>query len=131
VLGYILLAFYKKSVIDSIRTDIADIYFSTSFKGGISLGKTIIVNASFRYDGNTIIHEIGHCLQSRYLGPLYLLIVGGPSILRSFIWNVFKLKRSRYFDAFPESWAERLGNKYFKIQAHKAKLGNIDTKKTM
>lgn len=57
-------------------------------------------------------HEYGHTLQSLMLGPLYLLIVGLPSML----WNQLpyyrkkrrKLHRS-YYSFWPERWADRLG----------------------
>lgn len=50
-------------------------------QGGISLGKYIIVSQWATQ--KTIMHEYGHCLQSKILGPLYLLVVGLPSILHA------------------------------------------------
>ena len=58
-------------------------------------------------------HEYGHSLQSRWLGPLYLVIVGVPSELRvlyAFVYRHVKGRRwGGYYDGFPESWADRLG----------------------
>ncbi len=112
-IGVLLLIFYIRSITYFKGTKVAKIYFSAALRGGISLGMVVIMNEKFRRDKNIIMHELGHCLQSRYLGPLYLIIVGMPSMARSVIWNIFKLDQSRYFTAFPENWAENLGKKYF------------------
>ena len=53
-------------------------YFLDSFPGGITLGEYIIVGTRQEL---TVRHEFGHILQSRYLGPLYLLVIGLPSRL--------------------------------------------------
>ena len=58
-------------------------------------------------------HEYGHALQSRMLGPLYLAVVGAPSVLRvayaSLQYVVTRRPWDGYYDGFPESWADRLG----------------------
>ena len=57
----------------------------------------------------TLNHEIGHQKQSRYLGPLYLLIVGLPSITRN-IYNRLRRKGSAwYYSGWPENDADRRG----------------------
>lgn len=83
-------------------------YLSEKFKGGISLGKYIIVNPSMD-DEHTIKHEYGHQLQSFILGPVYLLVIGLPSL----IWcNCFdKYRRENkvsYYDFYTEKWANKL-----------------------
>lgn len=76
----------------------------------ISLGQFIIIWG--RYNNETYIenHEYGHTIQSHILGPLYLLVVGLPSI----IWNKFFREYRRknkvgYYDVYPENWANKLG----------------------
>lgn len=58
-------------------------------------------------------HEYGHSLQSRLLGPLYLIIVGLPSFSGALyaLWYERRYHEhwDRYFDRFPEDWADRLG----------------------
>ena len=58
--------------------------------GGISLGKYSIINEGYAYNKtdsdilklNVSKHEaLGHGTQSRYLGPLYLFVIGLPSII--------------------------------------------------
>ena len=55
-------------------------------------------------------HESGHQVQSFILGPLYLLVIGLPSI----VWNVcFRKYRAKYqisyYDFYTEKWANQLG----------------------
>lgn len=74
---------------------------------GISLGQYIIVN-EFTSE-NTIKHEYGHTIQSYYLGPLYLIIVGLPSITMNILSRIRVLDSRKYYDRWPESWADKLG----------------------
>jgi hypothetical protein len=59
-------------------------------------------------------HEYGHSIQSRWLGPLYLPVVGIPSEMRvvyAFAYRHITGKRwGGYYSGFPEDWADRLGN---------------------
>lgn len=58
-------------------------------------------------------HELGHTVQSRRHGPLYLLTVGLPSVSRAAYawWFLRRTGRAwaHYFDAWPEDDADRLG----------------------
>ena len=83
---------------------------------GVSLGKFIFVpkSAAKSEDGFLLDHEYGHTIQSLILGPLYLLLVGAPSMM----WNrlpYFRNKRRRtgrsYYSAPFESTANRLASK--------------------
>ncbi|MDM7924930.1 MAG: hypothetical protein QUS35_02835 [bacterium] len=60
-------------------------------------------------------HEFGHSIQSARLGPLYLLAVGLPSVCRFLYarWHRRRLGRAwtRYFEGYPEKWADRLGER--------------------
>lgn len=62
-------------------------------------------------------HESGHSVQSLFLGPLYLLAVGVPSLVL-FIIGRFKrycMKETDtaiskwYHSHYPENWADKLG----------------------
>lgn len=54
-------------------------------------------------------HEYGHSRQSLYLGPLYLIVVGLPSIIwAGFVYNLVR-KEISYYDVYPENWADKLG----------------------
>lgn len=58
-------------------------------------------------------HEYGHSIQSRWLGPLYLPLVGVPSSMRVVYALVHKAitgrRWPRYYAGYPERWADRLG----------------------
>lgn len=80
---------------------------------GISLGNYIITweNPS----QNVVKHEKGHQRQSIILGPLYLLIVGFPSLAGNIYDRIFHkrlkphLRIKWYHNRFPENWADTLG----------------------
>lgn len=80
----------------------------------ISLGDFIILDIS-NFSEQTIRHEHGHQIQSRILGPLYLLVIGLPSVIGNFIDRVFHKewdnnKREKWYYSLPwEHWADKLG----------------------
>ena len=77
--------------------------------GGISLGRYIIVNQFAR--DKTIYHELGHCRQSMYLGWLYLIVIGIPSIVWAGLYGkVIKPTTNGYYKFYTEKWADKLGN---------------------
>jgi hypothetical protein len=62
----------------------------------------------------TVRHELGHSIQSRYLGPLYLLLVGVPSVYgnlasRKQVGWTAEEKMFWYYSRYPENWADKLG----------------------
>ena len=88
---------------------------------GMSLGSFIYWsksdNAVILINENNIEHEYGHSIQSIFFGPLYLLIIGLPSILRVLYGSIYylikKTKWQKYYKGYPEKWADELGMKYF------------------
>lgn len=80
---------------------------SNRFPGGISLGSTIVVKRPYRDNPDTWDHEYGHTRQSLYLGPLYLLVIGIPSL--SWAWWHRTHKDKSYYWFYTEKWADRLG----------------------
>lgn len=83
-------------------------YNPWKFKTGLSLGPFIFVPKGV--DNNMLLHEFGHSKQSLYLGPLYLLIIGIPSIIWAGLYRFewFNMRWS-YYDFFTERWADELG----------------------
>ena len=60
----------------------------------------------------TVRHEYGHYLQSRFIGPAYLLFIGVPSLFSvtyANITNIPGYHRSKWY----EQWATREANKFF------------------
>jgi hypothetical protein len=62
------------------------------------------------YYNNYVKHEYGHCVQSRKLGWLYLLIIGLPSIIWAGCFRNYREKHNvSYYSFFTEKWADKLG----------------------
>jgi len=79
---------------------------------GVSLGLFIFV---WPNDKKCVMHEYGHSIQSLFLGPLYLLVIGIPS----FVWCNFmggyrRRHRLMYSEFYPERSADYLGEKVVK-----------------
>jgi hypothetical protein len=91
--------------------------FVHSRLSAVSLGHFVFWSTGesrwFVLDENTRLHEYGHTFQSRWLGPLYLPLVGVPSLLRVLYaigYRELTGKRWQdYFDGYPERWADELG----------------------
>ena len=75
--------------------------------GGISLGATVLVRYYFIESPELYAHEYGHVKQSRILGPLYLFVIGIPSLLWACWYR--KHKRGSYYAFYTEKWADKLG----------------------
>ncbi len=74
---------------------------------GVSLGGFIFFDDS--YDPWVPYHETGHAIQSRILGPLYLLLVGLPSLLFNILTQMKVFNVLTYYTRYPENWADLLG----------------------
>ena len=86
--------------------------------GGISLGRFIFVGTpSERPD--MLNHEYGHTFQNCWWGPLFLFVIGLPSLIRCQYRNyIYKKNYEKYktLPAYDDIWFEgqatRLGNEY-------------------
>lgn len=107
LLGVLLKLFYKVSNKVVYKDKIVCI--CKGFRGGISLGNTIIVNKYpiTKDTWSTVKHEYGHSIQSKWLGPFYLFVVGIPSIVWACIHNN---NMGSYYNFYTEKWADKLGN---------------------
>lgn len=84
------------------------LYYASRMRGGISLGRYIILSERLKdYTGQTEKHEWGHSRQSILLGPLYLFVIGIPSILWAAWWNT--RRGVSYYAFYTEAWADKLG----------------------
>lgn len=79
-------------------------YVTSKIHGGVTLGEYIFLSTASAKKELTRYHEYGHVLQSRMLGPLYLIVIGLPSIIRAAIG-----KYKDYYKFYTESWADKLG----------------------
>lgn len=76
---------------------------------GISLGDYIIIDADFSVCIVDVHHEYGHSIQSHIFGPLYLLVIGLPSIINNIISRARDKSSKWYYTRYPEKWADSLG----------------------
>lgn len=110
LIGSLYKEFISKDIITRINYD-ASIYecYLTRGGGGLTLGRFIFVNQHFSDLEETILHEIGHVKQSRILGPLYLIIIGIPSISWAGLRRLIPaLKKLNYYWFYTENWANKL-----------------------
>lgn len=103
------------------------IYVAKSFmNSGVSLGNYIILDdvytgyrQSTLYKKLTIKHEMGHSVQSKILGPLYLIVIGlfsaGGNIWDRmfYVGKKDQVTREKWYYNLPwEKWADKLSGAY-------------------
>lgn len=92
----------------------ADIYVSSKMRGGVTLGRYIFLDKFYGiYDKYKDVwdHEYGHTRQSMILGPLYLFVIGIPSICWAGLYGtkLFPHTKNGYYRFYTEKWADKLG----------------------
>lgn len=97
---------YKNDILDTCAYKGAIVFIKRKSCGSVTLGQHIFLSP--RATDNTLKHEWGHTRQSLMLGPLYLIIIGIPSILWAMTHKTIAPNRS-YYDFYTESWANKLG----------------------
>jgi hypothetical protein len=117
IVGVILGRFIYKCTIRETYRGKSIFYFQQDLKlrlSGCSLGEVIILNENC--DKLSKDHEFGHSVQSRILGPFYLLVVGLPSAVFNNLWDRlfhknwdYKKRKKWYYGRYPEKWADKLG----------------------
>ena len=117
LLGLLLVAIYRPDI-RLIAKNGNVVYYSRRMAGGISLGKySIIAKYNYKRDdeialkSKVVLHEaIGHGTQSRILGPLYLPVIGLPSLLWACVYpsRLFPYKKNGYYEFYTEKWADSL-----------------------
>ena len=115
LLGLLLLAIYGRVTPIDFRGDgwrhrlpSSMIYFIEGFHGGISLGRYVLMSGYYATAYDVLAHERGHSIQSMILGPLYLPVIGLPSLL----WAAWYRRTDRdvsYYRFYTERWADYLG----------------------
>ena len=97
-----------------LPADYTMIHLPLPLFGGVSLGRYLFFGSPSP-SANLVAHERGHMIQSRRLGPLYLLVVGVPSVLRALYhrrrhahWTP-EARSEWYHRHWPESAADRHG----------------------
>lgn len=91
----------------------AKLYF-WKWNGGMSLSTHIFLPfddlEGTAWEEEYIKHEYGHTIQSRYLGPAYLLVIGLPSIIWAGCFENWRKKHNKsYYWFYTEKSADNLG----------------------
>ena len=107
-----MLLFLKPYILKEKYKDITYIV-SEKMSGGISLGNYVILSKSYK-DKNishkTWDHEWGHTRDSRMFGPLYLIVIGLPSLIWAWLYgSIIKPTYNGYYKFYTERRADRLG----------------------
>ena len=99
----------KKSILYNSVGNFYTVYVGAN-RGGVTLGDKIFISKCYHgeYLNMVIAHESGHVKQSLYLGPLYLIVIGIPSILWAWSHKWIAPKKSYYW-LYTEAWANKLG----------------------
>ena len=106
IIGYITRQIFKAQYVSDYKT--AKVFYWKVKYGSMSLGKYIFMCDPSNTE--TLKHEYGHTIQSKYLGWLYLLVIGLPSLIWAWCFEGYRTKRGKSYDDFyTESWANKLG----------------------
>lgn len=104
---YFLYLRYKDEILDICTFQGAVVFIKKESYSSVTLGNHIFLSP--RATDTTVRHEWGHTRQSLILGPLYLIVIGIPSI----IWAATHrtIASNKTYDWFyTEAWANKLGS---------------------
>jgi len=113
IIGGLLYILMPKMAVQKVQGVIVS--YCYWMKGGVTIGNFIFIGDIYykeiyaKYKKRIIKHEFGHTIQSKILGPLYLFIIGIPSIIHAAFH-----KEGDYYHFYTEKWANNLSDKYFK-----------------
>lgn len=108
LLGVLWKNIKKDSIIIEISNDDIESVGAKAYLikagGAVTLGKYVFISQTY-----TIKHECGHVKQSKMLGPLYLIVIGVPSILHAWLNDYIGCdEESGYSHFYTEKWADKL-----------------------
>lgn len=85
----------------------------TTWKLGSSLSLGMFIFTARPYDLKLVQHEYGHTVQSLILGPLWLFVIGLPSLIWCGCFEGYRKKKGiDYYSFYTEKWANILGRKF-------------------
>lgn len=113
LIGLIMMLFMKPYISKEKYKGITYVV-SEKMSGGISLGNYIILSKSYEdkvRHQKTWDHEWGHTRDSRMFGPLYLIIIGLPSLIWAWMYgSIIPYTHNGYYKFYTEKRADRLGS---------------------
>lgn len=116
IIAYIIMLVNRKSIKPMTNRDGILYYLVDNlFNSGISLGNYIFLDSDGYYNYTTVKHEHGHQIQSLIFGPLYLIVIGLPSIIGNIVYRIKRMYFRKnynpkdYYKQPWEAWADKLG----------------------
>lgn len=97
----------KDEILDTCICQGTIVFIKRKSCGSVTLGPYIFLSP--KATDTTVRHEWGHTRQSLILGPLYLIVIGIPSIIWAATHRTIA-PNTDYFDFFTEKWANKLGD---------------------
>ena len=110
IVGVIYWLFLKALITDSTKREYATIYKVENIHYSVSLSPFIFCSVKGYTNSTTKDHEYGHIKQSLILGPLYLFVIGIPSLIWAACYKYDSKNPNGYFKFYTEKWADKLGN---------------------
>lgn len=113
LLGVLWKNVKKESIIidisnDDLRSVEAKGYLMRT-SGAVTLGQYVFISQTYQDQSAVIRHECGHVKQSLILGPLYLIVIGIPSILHAWLNDYIGCDEEEgYSHFYTEKWADKL-----------------------
>ena len=115
LIGFVLYCIHRKETHFTYRGCIVTRWH---VRGSLGVGMFLFVNDDhYSRDPQILIHEFGHAVQSVFLGPLFLPIMGIPSFLWCNLPCCQKFRKKKgvsYYRFYPESTANYLGERFRK-----------------
>lgn len=131
---FIVWLIFRNRIVETSKHRGKTIFFiADNTFSAVSFGEFIFCNIN-RKKSETPDHEYGHSVQSLILGPLYLILVGIPSVFWNIrdtlyansvrkkmekdpngfdynaYWHFVNKTIAHYYTRYPEKWADVLGN---------------------
>lgn len=97
----------KDEILDTCTCQGTIVFIKRKSCRSVTLGPYIFLSP--KATDTTVRHEWGHTRQSLILGPLYLIVIGIPSIIWAATHRTIA-PNTDYFDFFTEKWANKLGD---------------------
>ena len=117
LVGAAIALLHKEKPLRVIEYADQKVYLYDKFNGGISLGYYSHIDWNAKDHNNNVVrrglktsvsHEAkGHGTQSKWLGPLYLPVIGLPSIIHCGIYIACGRKWN-YYNFYTEKWADKI-----------------------
>lgn len=119
VLAFIRIFLHKKIFDYKVIAGRICIIWNSTLPGAINLGIVYILDKDSMFSVRLHKHEIGHSIQNAFLGPLFIPVIGIPSLIRASVWDKYSFKIYKKTGKFPdydgiwfEGQATKLGATY-------------------